>query len=114
MIQNCICFPRKNNLICLFLWIRIELYFPLVSPLLIDFESAFRLFSEFFVLITFEKSEASLAKILHFNIIPSGNSFIYIKNKSGPNSVPFGTPEFICLQSEICPFSTTLCFQSLR
>ena len=31
-------------------------------------------------------------------VISSGKSFIYIKNKSGPNTDPFDTPEFIFLQ----------------
>ena len=48
----------------------------------------------------FEKSEVSSAKILHMEVILSGKSFIYIKNKSGPHSDPCGTPEFIFLQSE--------------
>ena len=48
----------------------------------------------------FEKSEVSSAKILHIDIIPSGESFIYIKNKRGPNTDPCGTLEFIFLLSE--------------
>ena len=32
--------------------------------------------------MTFEKKEESSAKILHVEVIPSGKSFIYIKNKS--------------------------------
>ena len=34
-------------------------------------------------------------------VIPSGKSFIYIKNKSGPNTDPSSTPEFIFFQSEV-------------
>ena len=47
--------------------------------------------------MAFENSEVSSAKILHKEAIPSGESFIYIKNKSGPNTDPCGTPEFIFL-----------------
>ena len=49
----------------------------------------------------FEKSGVSSAKILDTEVIPSGNSFIYIKNKSRPNTDPCGIPEFILLQSEV-------------
>ena len=48
-----------------------------------------------FASIIFEKSKTSSAKILHIDIIPSANSFIYIKDKRGPNTDPCGTPEFI-------------------
>ena len=47
-------------------------------------------------------------------VIPSGKSFIYIKNKSGPNTDPCGTPEFIFLQLEVRPFKTTPCSLLLR
>ena len=48
----------------------------------------------------FEKSEVLSANILHIDIIPSGKSFIYIKDNRGPNTDPWGTPDFIFLQSE--------------
>ena len=51
--------------------------------------------------MTFEKSEVSSAKILRMEVIPSGKSFIYIKNKSRPNTDPCSTAEFIFLQSEV-------------
>ena len=41
-------------------------------------------------------------------VIPSGKSFTYIKNKGGPNNDPCGAPEFIFLQSE------ALCSQLIR
>ena len=49
--------------------------------------------------MAFEKSEVSSAKILHMEVIPSGKLFIYIKNKSGPNTDLCITPEL--LQSEL-------------
>ena len=64
--------------------------------------------------MTFEKSEVSSAKILHMEVILSVKSFIHIKNKSGPNTDPCGTQEFIFLQSEVGPFKTTLCYLLLR
>ena len=36
--------------------------------------------------MTFDKREVSPAKILHIEVIPSGKSFVYIRNKSGPNT----------------------------
>ena len=69
-IWNYILFPRRNKLICLFLWIRIKLHFPLV--------------------------------------IPIGDKFYIFYTH------PLGTPEFIFLQSKVLPFSTPLCFWSLR
>ena len=38
--------------------------------------------------MTFEESEVSSAKILRMEVILSGKSFIYIKNKSGPYTGP--------------------------
>ena len=35
---------------------------------------------------------------------------MYNRNKRGPNTEPWGTPEFINPQSECIPLSTTLCF----
>ena len=34
---------------------------------------------------TIEKRDASYANILHNEFIPSGSSFMYIENKSGPS-----------------------------
>ena len=44
----------------------------------------------------FEKSEV----FLHIDIMASGKSLMYIKNKRGPNTDPYDTPEFFFLQSE--------------
>ena len=51
--------------------------------------------------MTFEKSKVSSAKILHVEVIPSGNSFIYIKNKSGPSTDHCGTPVFLFHQLQV-------------
>ena len=72
--------------------------------MLIYFKPSFKVFAEFTVLINFEKKELSSAKILHIDIIPSGKSFMYIKNKSGPNIDTCDTPEFIFLQYVVWPF----------
>ena len=77
-------------------------------------KSEFRVFWEFLVSMIFEKIQVSSATILHIDIIPSGKSFIYIKNKRGPYTDPRGTPEFAFLHTEFWQFKTTLCFWSLR
>ena len=46
------------------------------------------------MLKTFEKREVSSAKILNIEINPSGRSFVWIKNNSGPNTDPSETPVF--------------------
>ena len=48
----------------------------------------------------FDKTKVSAEKILHIGIVPSGESFIHIKNKRRPNTDPCDTPEFIFLRSE--------------
>ena len=39
--------------------------------------------------------------MLHNDVIPSGRSFMKIKNKRGPKTDPCVTPEFIFLQSDV-------------
>ena len=56
---------------------------------------------DLFTSSTFEKREVSSAKILHIDVIPSGRSFMQIKNKRGPNADSCETPEFISLHSEV-------------
>ena len=58
---------------------------------LIFSKSRFSFFVDSFTSSTFEKREVSSAKILHIDIIPSGRSFMWIKNKRGPNTDPCGT-----------------------
>ena len=41
----------------------------------------------------FEKRDVSSAKILQIDVIPSGKSFIQVRNKRGPNRDRCGTPE---------------------
>ena len=49
-----------------------------------------------------------------FCFVVVGLNCIYhlIKNKSGSNTEPCDTPEFIFIPSEFWPFNTTLCFRS--
>ena len=54
----------------------------------------------FLVSIMFDKTKVSAEKILHIGIVPSGESFIHIKNKRRPNTDPCDTAEFIFLRSE--------------
>ena len=110
----------KGMYICLitslacFFGLGLSCFFHWYAQFLIISRSEFKVFWELFESMIFEKSEVSSAKILHIDIIPSGKSFIYIKDKRGPNTDPWGTPVFIFLQSEFWPFKTTLCFKSLR
>ena len=41
------------------------------------------------------------ANILHNEFIPSGRSFMYSKNKSGPSTNPCGTPDIIFRHSDV-------------
>ena len=50
---------------------------------------------------TFEKRGVPSANILHNEFIPSGRSFMYIKNKSGPSTDPCGIPDIIFLHSDV-------------
>jgi len=43
----------------------------------------------------------------------SSKSFIYIRNKSGPNTDPWGTPLITFVYLELLPIKTTLCSISL-
>ena len=38
----------------------------------------------------------------------SGKLLMYIRNKGGPRTEPFGTPDFIISQEEIWPLRMTL------
>ena len=42
------------------------------------------------------------------DVILSGRSFIYAKNKRGPRTVPWGTPDLTCTHCEWSPSTTTL------
>ena len=105
-------FREKITSFACFFGSRLNYIFHWYAQFLIISQSEFRAFWEFLVLRIFEKSEVSSAKIWHIDIISSGKSFIYIKNKREPNTDPWGTPEFIFLQSEFWPFKTTLCFRN--
>ena len=88
--------------------------FHLYTQFLIISKSDFRVFWEFLVSMIFEKREVPPAKILRIYITPSGKWLIYIKNKRGNNTEPWGTPEFIFHESEFWLFKATVCFRSLR
>ena len=49
------------------------------------------------------------AKVLQNDYIPSGQSFMWIRNKNGRNTNLCGNPEQVGFHSEIWPFKTTLC-----
>ena len=49
----------------------------------------------------------SSAKSLTLDSTSSGRSFIYIKNKRGPRTEPWGTPALVLPQDEDTPCKTT-------
>ena len=63
--------------------------------------SSLRLLADLCMSETFEKRDVSSANILHNEFIPSGRSFMYIKNKSGPSTDPCGIPDIIFLHSDV-------------
>ena len=52
-------------------------------------------------------NSASSAKSLTVAFRPSGKSFIYIKNNSGPKTVPWGTPDVVTTGADDSPPITT-------
>ena len=48
------------------------------------------------------------------DVILSGRSFIYAKNKRGPRTVPWGTPDLTCTHCEWSPSTTTRCRRLVR
>ena len=51
---------------------------------------------------------------LAFGDNPSVRSFMYIRNRSGPNMEPWRAPALTSAQEEACPLSTTPCFLFLQ
>ena len=79
-------FREKITLFASVFGSRLNCIFHWYAQFLTISKSEFRIFWEFLVSMIFEKSELSSAKILHIDIILSGKSFIYTKNKRGPNT----------------------------
>ena len=52
-------------------------------------------------------NNASSAKSLTVELRLSGKSFIYIKNSSGPKTVPWGTPDVVTTGADDAPSITT-------
>ena len=90
-------FREKITSFACFFGLGLNCIFHRYPQFLIIYKSEFKVFWKFLVSMIFEKSEVLSAKILHIDIILSGKSFIYIKKKRGPNTDPWGTPEFIFL-----------------
>ena len=55
------------------------------------------------------ESSANSATVAFWTVL--GMSFIYKRNKSGPNTEPCGTPDTAGSQSELRPSTTTLCWR---
>ena len=54
------------------------------------------------------------AKRRTFDLTDDGKSLIYIKNKCGPRTVPWGTPDLTSTLDEWEPSKTTLCWRLVR
>ena len=52
-------------------------------------------------------NRASSAKSLTVELRSSGESFLYIKNSSGPRTVPWGTPDVVTAGADDAPSVTT-------
>ena len=122
-------FTRKNNLLRLFVGIRVESHIRLgKSQTFILLQSLFKLVADKFILSTTEKSETLSAKTLTFVVRPSKGLFIYIyiyniyiyiyiyyiKNNNGIKVDPCGTPDSKLNHEDSWPFKTTLCFLSFK
>ena len=66
-----------------------------------------------FKLQTTQNNEVSTVNSLAFNN-SSARSFMYIRNRSGPNVEPWGTHASTSASEEACPLSTTSCFLFLK
>ena len=107
-------FTRKNNLLRLFIGIRVESNFPLTCPrIFFLLKSLFRLVADKLLLSATEKSETSSEKSLTFVVRPSERSFIHIKNNNGLRIDPCGTLDSILYHEDSWPFNT-LCFLSFK
>ena len=67
-----------------------------------------------FLISIFEKIYVSSANILHTDVIPSGKSFIYIRNSKGPRTESCGTPATMFSHEDDSPFKTTLWLRSFK
>ena len=84
-----VCLSTRYYFLSLFVRIRIEAYFALVSPTTnLLTKSLFKSFVVGFGLRTTENNEVSSANNFPFDERPSARSFIYFKNRSGPSMEP--------------------------
>ena len=88
---------EKHTSVACFVGLGLNKIFHWYNQCLISFKSLFSLISEYFLPMALEKSDVSPANILHNKFIPSGKSFIYIRNNNVPKTNPYGTPVEILL-----------------
>ena len=88
----------------------LKLIFHWKSELFISFRLVFRLLAVLSGPLTVENRYVSSANNLSLHWWSSGNSLMYIWNKSGPNIELWGTPAMILTEDELWSLRITLCF----
>ena len=92
----------------------LKLIFHLKAHLFISFRSLFRLLAILSGTLTVENRVVSSVNNLGLHWRLLDKSLMYIRNKSGPNIEPWGTPALILAQGELWPLRITLCFLFLK
>ena len=105
---------EKHTSLAFFIGSGLNKIFHWYNQCLISFKPLFSLISECFLAMALEKSDVSPANILHNKFIPSGKSFIFIRNNNGPKTNPCGTPIEMFFHEDVCSFKTTLCCRSFQ
>ena len=90
-----------------------QIIFHWLAQLLIFTKSLFTSSGEVFTLWTTENNKVSSADSLAFDKL-SARSFLYIRNRSGPNAEPWGAHALTPGKEKVCTLSTTLCFVFLK
>ena len=88
----------------------LKLIFHWNAHLFISFRSLFTLLAVLSATLTVENRDVSSANNLGLLWRLSNKSLIYIRNKSGSNVEPWGTPALILAQDELWPLRLTLLF----
>ena len=106
----------KNDLLNLLDRVRVEAHFPLERPFVsfMSFRSLLRSVAVLSGSLAVENRDMSPANNLELHWRLSDKSVMYIRNKSGPNIDPWGTPALIVAQDELWPLRISLCFLFLK
>ena len=92
----------------------LKLIFHWKAHLFISFRSLLGLLAVLSGTLTVENRDVSSANNLGLHWRLSDKSLMYIRNKSGPNIEPWGTPALILAQDELWSLRITLCFLFLK